>query len=346
MKKYFSYVAVALVALFTSCSNDDITIETSYTFNVNASTVISSFVEVKPGELETFQDVNEKLRIRILIYNDNGELVAQDQGYFTNYNTQLKTVKNLSSGTYTVIGISDVVVLNGNSIKTEFWHLSGESKLSEMKIEDGGMLGYEARILGIAKNTLNIKANESSSLSVDLKPAGALIYSIIWNTGYFSDVEKYWLMANKSSEALSYDASGNYVITEKNDGSKVYKIVGVTAGAENENTYYYNYILPMSNLNLYFECTDTDGDNHRFEGLTGTTISLSAGDEYACHLDLYNWGDYYKKVTSESAFNYPGPTSAPAKLSRKEWTYVNKTAMIPNEIFSKLNRVLKASDIK
>lgn len=344
MKKYISYVAVALVALFTSCSNDDITIETAYTFNVNASTVISSFVQASPGELETFGESNEKLRIRILIYNDNGELVTQDQGYFTNYNTQLKTVKNLASGTYTVIGISDVVILNGNSIKTEFWHLSGESKLSEMKIEDGGMLGYEARILGIAKNTLNIKANESGSLSVDLKPAGALIYGVVWNAGYFSDVESYWLYANKSSEALSFDALGNYVITEKNDGSTRYKIVGIDA--EDGNRYYYNYILPMSNLNLYYKCIDTDGKEHGFEGLKGTTISLNAGDEYACHLDLYDWGEYYKKVTSKSAFDYPGPTSAPAKLSRKKWTNVDKTAKMPKEIFSKLNHVLKASDIK
>ena len=119
MNKYLYLVIDLIASFFTSCSNDDITIGTAYTVNVNASTVISSFIAISDGEFEAFQDSKERLRIRVLIYNENGELVAQDAGIYTNYNVQLKSTNKLKAGKYTVIGISDVVLVNGNNIETD-----------------------------------------------------------------------------------------------------------------------------------------------------------------------------------------------------------------------------------
>lgn len=345
MKKYIILCATALLAMmFASCSNEEITIATTYTFNVNASGVVSSFIEAKSGELEAFDSSNEKLRIRLLVYNDKGELAAQESSLFTNYNTQLKTAKFLATGTYTVVGISDVVYVNGNSIETEFWKLSGESKLSEMKITDQGLVGNEARILGIAKYSLTISDNNPGSLNVDLRPAGALIYSFVWNAGYFSsiDIASYWLCANKSSEALSFDNAGNYVITERQESDIFYKLVGVDA--EDGNWYWYNYVLPMNNLHIYYNAFYKDGSYVSI--LDGTTINLKAGDEYVGHLDLYYFGEYYKPVTGSSSFDFPGKASVPAMKAPFASKKVDKTAPMPKEIFNQLNHVLRASDIK
>ena len=135
MKKYIISAMALLAMLVTSCSNEDITIEAPSTISVNAAGVISHFQEYKAGELEVM-DSGRKLRLRALVYNSNGELVAQHTDYFTNYNVQLKTSEFLSPGTYTVIGISDVVKMQGNTVGTEWWTLSGERKLSDMVIKD------------------------------------------------------------------------------------------------------------------------------------------------------------------------------------------------------------------
>lgn len=356
MKKYISLMIIAIVAILSSCSNDDITITTSYTFNVNASGVVKPFFEAQSGELEKYEDANEKVRIRLLIYNANGELVAQESNYYSNYNTQLKASKLLAAGNYTVIGISDVVYMSGNSVETEFWKLSGESKLSELKIIDGGMIGLEAKILGLAKYSLTIGDNQSSSLNVDLQPAGALLYSFVWKPeGWVvgeASVNKWELFANKIQEGLSFDASGNYSVLEKYDPEHTYILAKLDA-INNYSygdlylNYTFTYVLPMNNLAVKFRARTTENTTGTVG--TGTTLNLKAGDEYACHLDMYDEGmkDYYKIVNSNTAFYYPGSSSsvrqflfAPRSVQR-----IDKLAPMPRTLYNQTKHVVTAADI-
>ena len=338
-------MAIAIVAIFASCSNDDVTISTSYTINLNAKTVISSFITVEDGALETFDNANEKLRLRTLIYNENGELVTKDVNYFTNYNTQLKTVTNLSAGKYTVIGISDVVIMNGSNVETEFYKLSGESKLSEMTITDQNLIGYAARVLGLGKTSITVADNQPSSVNLDLQPGGALIYYIVWGTHWASvygyDVESYVLCTNKSTDALSFDESGNYTITENNTSNTFYTQVYIDATEDANNKYYYNFVLPMNNLKVYNRLLYTDGSWDDI--MNGTTLNLAAGDEYVCHLDFYDYKEYYKPVTSKDAFNDPAVASS--RRASKVLPNVLGEKM-SKEIFNQLNHELKVSDIK
>lgn len=356
MKKYISLMIIAIVAILSSCSNDDITITTSYTFNVNASGVVKPFFEAQSGELEKYEDANEKVRIRLLIYNANGELVAQESNYYSNYNTQLKASKLLAAGNYTVIGISDVVYMSGNSVETEFWKLSGESKLSELKIIDGGMIGLEAKILGLAKYSLTIGDNQSSSLNVDLQPAGALLYSFVWKPeGWVvgeASVNKWELYANKIQEGLSFDASGNYSVLEKYDPEHTY----ILAKLDAKNNYSYGdlylnytftYVLPMNNLSVKFRARTTENTTGTVG--TGTTLNLKAGDEYACHLDMYDEGmkDYYKIVNSNTAFNYPGSSSSARQflLASRSVQRIDKLAPMPRTLYNQTKHVVTAADI-
>ena len=286
MKKYF-ICAYALLAMFmTSCSNEDITIEAPSTININAASVIAPFTwQYDPGELEAFGS-SYKLRLRALVYNDKGELVRQTSELFTNYNVQLKSNVFLSAGTYTIIGISDVVGVSGNSIKNEFWQLSGESKISEMLITDGGQIGNFAKVLGVAKNTLTVQGNKTNSIDVNLQPAGALIYTFFIDMDALSayGVTHYKLMANKSCESLSFDGSGNYRIIEKNESNTSYRIARVEASGSD---YRYNFLLPMKNVNLWFAC-EQDGETKTFGTDDGAIVDVVAGDEYVCEIDLYS----------------------------------------------------------
>ena len=294
MKKYILSAFALFAMLVTSCSNDDINIEAPSTININAAGVIAPFVEYSPGELETFGS-SFKLRLRALVYNDKGELVSQTSDFFTNYNVQLKSNIFLSPGTYIVIGISDVVELDGNSIKNEFWLLTGEKKLSEMVITDAGKIGNYARILGVAKNTITVQGSKTNSVDVDLKPAGTLIYTFFYDIDALSayNVTHYKLMANKASESLNFDSSGNYSISERHEESTSYRIARIEAGTG--STYRYSFILPMKNLKLWFAC-EMDGETYNFDEVDpGATVDFSEGDEFEC--DIYLDSDIMKIST-------------------------------------------------
>ena len=282
MKNYILSAVALFAVLISSCSNEDITIGAPSTISVNASGVISSFVEYNAGELETMGSGN-KLRLRALVYNSKGELVAQSVDYFTNYNVQLKTSEFLSPGAYTVIGISDVVEMEGTSIKTEWWTLSGQDKLSDMVIKDQGMIGYSSRILGVGKGTLNVQESQSNSIEVNLKPAGALVYIFLENAASLSsrNITGYTLWANKTTEALSFDSSGNYNITEDYDSDYYYIICSLKPS----DGYLFNYILPMNNVKLWFSATE-NGKEYEFPTDEGALLNIKSGEEYECDLIL------------------------------------------------------------
>ena len=352
MKKYILSMVVAIVAILSSCSNDDITITTSYTFNVNASGVVKPFIEATDGELEKFEDANDKVRIRLLIYNANGELVAQESNYYSNYNTQLKASKLLAAGNYTVIGISDVVVMSGNKVDIEFWKLSGESKLSEMKILDQNLIGLAGRILGIAKYSLTIGDNQSSSLDVDLQPAGALVYSLVWKAGGWSyggsKTTEWHLWGNKSTEGLSFDAFGNYIVMEEYDPETPGYIMGKIEAVEGD-FHQFNYVLPMNNLYVHFVAITEGGyvDMADYSGREGTTLNIKAGEEYAFHLNMYERKTYYKKVTSKSDLQYPGSSSYSRTLSSPQKNlHVDKLAPMPKTLYNQTKHVLTAAEVE
>ena len=69
MKKFISLLVIAIVAILSSCSNEDITISKTVNFTVNPATVVSSFssCEENPGELESF-DTDCKLNVKLFVY--------------------------------------------------------------------------------------------------------------------------------------------------------------------------------------------------------------------------------------------------------------------------------------
>lgn len=310
MKKYILSALALLSIILTSCKNDDITIGAPSTISVNAAGVVSNFEDYKAGELELL-DAGQKLRLRALIYNSKGELVAQQTDYYSNYNIQLKTSEFLSPGTYTIIGISDVVAMEGSSVTNEWWTLSGQEKLSDMVIKDQGMIGYSSRILGIGKTSLVVQESRSNSAMVDLKPVGALIYVFLENTASVShrNFTEYKLKANKTSDAISFNNNGDYSIVEEYDPEYDY----IIALLEPKDGYLYNYILPMNNVDLWFVVTE-DGKDKTFPTDEGATLNIQSGDEFLCELimnsSVSKIETYYKPVALAMTRGDSNPWSA------------------------------------
>ena len=108
MKKYIFLLAITIVAILTSCTNDDITISKIITVKVDPSHVITPFPEEWPGELESF-DTSFKLRVRLLIYDKDGLLAYSDSTFLENYKKEMSISQPLPLGTYTVIATTDIV---------------------------------------------------------------------------------------------------------------------------------------------------------------------------------------------------------------------------------------------
>ena len=276
------------VAVLTSCTNDDITISYATNFKINPATVITPFTfEMNPGELESFGS-DHRLRVRLLTYNSEGLLVQENVEYFTNYATLMSCSQNLPDGNYIAIAITDVVSYEGNNVALEYWELSDHDKLAETRIDDNGYIGLQYKILGISKTNFTINGKSNNDISINVSPAGALIFVWYQNIHAFSDVETYGLAKSKTTEGCIFDSQGNYTVSAlNNNGSFDWwqdKTDVADFGENVQNVYSFVYILPMSNMNLKFQAITDTGEEYDLSN--SMTVSPQAGEEYLFSIDL------------------------------------------------------------
>lgn len=275
----------AFLAALTSCTNDDITISYATNFKINPATVIAPFTEeMTSGELETIPST-KKLRVRLLVYGNNGLLVGEAEQLLSTYSTVINTALNLSEGNYIVIAISDVINAN-NSEDSEYWILGDHSKLSDTKIMRGNYIGNQYEILGIASEQITI-GKGGGEFNINLGPAGAVVYTVYSNLNSYTNVDSYELQVTKYSESAIFNADGSFIPTvENNNNDYGWRINAVDSDewASVNNIYFINFILPMQNLYLQF-CGDIDGEFY-YVGNEMFIKEVKAGDEYVTFVDL------------------------------------------------------------
>ena len=111
MKKYI-LMLFAVVAAFTSCTNDDIAINYATNFKINPATVIKPFTfENEKGELEGIPS-SYNLRIRLLIYTAEGQLVKEEKELFTSYASTMGVSTHLPVGDYIAISCGNIVAVS------------------------------------------------------------------------------------------------------------------------------------------------------------------------------------------------------------------------------------------
>lgn len=305
MKKHIFFIAAAFLALFASCSNDEITISKTVNFTVDPSTVIEPFsaVEFNTGELESF-NTDFKLRIRLFVYDSKGTLVERALGEYTNYAIQMKSYSFLQEGNYTAVAISDIYRPNNYF---EYWTVSGEEKLSTLKISDTGYFGYEKSVLGVTKKSFYVQGG-NQDVKINIQPAGALFLVYYRNIFTYSGVTSYELNVNRIQESLSFDSNGDFTVNSKNNNGKFdWRIDALDLEdwdqSTTKNVYSYAYQLPMKNVGLCFSYF-SNGKGYLLGN--GKTFNLEAGDGYFCVLELKDDTDgevhtYYEKIAGTSS---------------------------------------------
>lgn len=277
---------VICMAMLSSCSNEDITVGNMVTMKVNPSGVITPFkYEMNSGELEGLSE-SYKLRTRILVYDENGQLKESDTQYLSNYSNIMTSSMALPYGKYIVIAITDVVKMPGSNIEFEYWLISGEKNLSQLKVTDAGYIGGKNKILGVGKQVITIDDDNNDSFVVKCTPAGAICLTYYCDIHRFSDVEKYGVLMTKSSESISYDNSGNYAVSVDNNGGNYdwwLDYIEPKDYTNYSNIYGYYFVLPMNSVKFKF-IADTEDD--RINLSNEYTMNLEMGKQYLFMLDL------------------------------------------------------------
>lgn len=281
-------MTVIAIATFTSCTNDAIEISGGVSIKVNPSGVIAPFTyEYETGELASFSTDN-KLRVRVLAYNEKGKLAAADSAFLTNYEGLMNSTLQLPKGTYTLVSITDVVE-HSSSTTFEYWLLSDEEELSQMKITDAGYIGGENKILGIANKTITVSDNAETIL-LNPTPAGALLYIHYFDIHRFTDVIEYKFESNRSSDYISFNTNGDYVTIPENNNNKFDWRLSFFNPQEEDwegytGFYAYYFMFPVTNVSFRFVYSTADATDEILSPNMEIS-SLAAGDEYGFILDL------------------------------------------------------------
>lgn len=313
---------VVLTAGLASCSNDDIPMEEKVTmktfdvtFVIDPSNVVEGYkFEWNAGELQVVPD-DAQLRLRILLYNSNGELVEMLTHKQSNYQSVWTEKAQLEAGTYTALVISDVINTNNQDVK-EYWTLEEYEKIKDARLfKNQKWLGYQKEILGMNNMQFSVKGS-NSSISIDVNPIGAACYMFIRNLEeYPGIIDGYDLVTNHNVKYAFWDSSFK-LKTEKDiapsNGESVWDrfntSVGGCIGLKDhdfvEGKHYsfsaFFYLLPSQKQNFAFVA---DGTLEM-----GQQIFLSeieAGEQYVFYCDL---GLQHNNFASNLCYDVTGQT--------------------------------------
>ncbi|MCM1517046.1 MAG: hypothetical protein NC117_00180 [Pseudoflavonifractor sp.] len=283
MKKYFAILAAVFAVILSSCSNDDIPVSQTTTFKINPNTVISGFQEWNAGDL-TVINSSYQLRIRLLVYNESGSLVQEDEQFFTDYAHLMTSNLNLAMGErYKAIAITDIT---RKSDGFEYWELSGKENLSTLKLSDTGYLGSQKNILGIAST--DIISGDGTQVDMNVQPAGSLIIVYYEGIRSWSNVTDYQLGINRSADYVTFDNLAQPEWNVQASSTYDWRISHIEVSDWDdspnvENIYDYVFTLPYGNTNVEFEYKTSNG----WYSLTrSASINLGIGSEYLVRCDI------------------------------------------------------------
>lgn len=285
MKKYMIMCMAVMALLFASCKNEDISISREVSFEVNPYTVIRDFTEDPLDHIANLPS-DGKLRVRLLVYDAQGQLVQSSEQQLNGYDEKMNTSLELGNGVYTAIVITDIA-RKSNQVP-EYWTLDSENQLNTLKIFNAGYISLY-NILGLAKLQFAVSAEVSNTHLINVEPAGALILSIIYDIHHNDEygIQYYSLLTNRTSESCSFSSDGecNYHIANSNYEKRVavlytedYSYGGL----------FYDFELPLGKTSLKWSA----------EGVIDVTdemvVDMKAGEEYLFELDFeegtYHWG--------------------------------------------------------
>lgn len=281
MKKYLSILTALIAVLFTSCSNDDIPVQSATQIRVNPATVMSNFkYQLRPGDLDGVSDGSE-VRIRLYIFDESGSLVEKHSQTVQNYLTTATFETYIPADKYySALAITDVV---RKSSTFEYWEVSDENELSTMKVtykSSGSTYGTQ-EILGLKYQALYPGDNH-----IDVEAAGSLICTICSNIHAFSNLGGILIFANRGNAYYEFNSWGEAVANPdlEQNASFIFLTDIPSMPSTQEISYSYKFMMPQKNLRVTYGFIDTDGE---ILGATATDgINIEACKEYICYIEL------------------------------------------------------------
>lgn len=278
MRKTLYLLTVLMAVLVSACTNEEIPIKHDVHFRVNPYTVISQFsgIELMEGALNTVGN-DYQLRLRMLIYNSDNILVAQDSVFDSNYKMKHSFNVDLEEGEYTAVFSSDVVMKDKS---LEFWHLLGTERLSTTTFKDAGLIGVYRKILGLAVKHFSV--NGSLESNIDLESAGALVRVWYHNWNIFTNVEGYRLLSNRFSDEMTINDIGEPAYSIQASNSFQWRVSSVSYTEEDSkrtNVFQYVFLLPMKNVTFQYAWVDNAGTSNYFEGAK-KIVTIQSGHAY------------------------------------------------------------------
>lgn len=283
MKKYMIMCMAVVALLFASCKNEDISISREVTFSVNPYDVINGFVnnQANEGDLDLLSN-SYRVRTQVYVYDTDGKLVDYDVDYLKDYHSTMNALFDLPDGNYIAIATTDVVEYNG-SVDFEFWKFEGKEKLTELKINHAGYLGYEHKILGVGRQNVNVQ-NGQTEYSIRLEPQGALALCIVWGIHSFDNVTSYDMMTNRSFKCCSFNSDGTW---EMSCEEAIFNKYVFRFNPNNYTSYggYGYQFIPASGSNFRWDAETTSG--HQEDITDGPkSLNVASGNTYQFELFL------------------------------------------------------------
>ena len=299
MKKIISLIALIAAIFTTSCSNDDIPMSGETEITINLKSVISNYQEEVSGELESVSS-GHRIRVRLFIYNSEGQLEKQYENFADSYNTKLNVTVDLYGREYTAVAITDVV--KRNAPYNEFWTLSGQNMLSTFNIEySSEYISHKMGILGIS-----IEKFKPGTQAITLSPTmmGALINMRTKNIHKHSGIQQIESGYDRQCESFSISNSGEIVYDYASSVS--YRCFMIEpSDFSTDNVYSYAFFLPIEDIT--FEWLILTSNNQVIMGDEMYFSKLEAGHQYYCEIEFDNsskgFSQTYYEITNSRAGN-------------------------------------------
>lgn len=222
MKKLVVICMAVMALMMASCKNEDISISREVSFEVTPHEVVNNWIPYVLSESSiTDLSSNNQLRINLLVYNKNGELIASDTQMLKDYNENMVATLELANGEYTVVAISDVVE-NGRDL---CWTIKGTERLSTLMIEDiSTLITDDEAIVGIGNARIMVDADHSFH-HVEMRPAGALVIVKDSKMTYWEGVVSLsYLCSTKLNKAYTFNDNGSYISNVDENSTFSYRI--------------------------------------------------------------------------------------------------------------------------
>lgn len=281
MKKYLLMIAVAISALMSSCSNDDIPVTKAVTFKLELESVVSPFTayaEHSAGELVNLDGA--QLRVQLFAYDAAGNLVDSDKQFFDEYSNVMTSGLALGEGSYTIVAISDVLFEDG----TEIWGFSDVNKLSTLTMTDQGYIGGEYKIIGMASQKVTI-SSFNREFNMSLKPIGALAVIYVLNADYYSNVTQYSLSTNKTCNKLTLNNSAQPQYSSNSNSDYNWDLYRWNVNGAN-GYYGYAFMFPQREVKFKFFAELTDESWIGLGSGTYGQFDIVAGEQYKFQIDM------------------------------------------------------------